>query len=187
MGSGYLTNPLEFIIATLFGLYVLAIMLRLLFAWVGADFYNPISQFLVRITNPLLLPLRRVIPPIGRLDTATVVLMLLVQMASVALILLIRGLPLNPIVLLLVSLQELVGLAFNVFIFSILIQVVLSWVNPHGHHPVNSLLHALNEPILRPARRLLPPISGIDLSPLLALLALQVLKMLILPLFSMIS
>ncbi len=185
MGSGYLTHPLEFVIATLVGLYVLAIMLRFLFAWVRADFYNPVSQFLVRITNPLLLPLRRLLPPVGRVDTAALVLMLLVQMVSVALILLLRGLPLNPLTLLVVSLHELVALAFNVFIFSILIQVVLSWVNPYGQHPLSSLLHALNEPLLRPARRLLPPISGIDLSPLLALLALQVLKMLILPLFSL--
>ncbi|WJW75776.1 YggT family protein [Thiohalobacter sp. IOR34] len=183
MGAGYLISPLEFLISTLFDLYVLAIMLRTLLAWVRADFYNPVSQFLVKITNPPLLPLRRLIPPLGRIDSAAIVLMLLVQMAAVALILLLRGGAFSPWTLLVVSIAELVSLLFNVFVFSIIIQAILSWVNPGAYNPVTALLHALNEPVLRPARRLLPPIGGLDLSPLLALIALQVLKMLVLPLF----
>ncbi|MEJ2687867.1 MAG: YggT family protein, partial [Gammaproteobacteria bacterium] len=79
MGGGYWSNPLQFLVSTLFSLYILAVMLRLLLASSRADFYNPVSQFLVRITNPLVIPLRRVIPPIGRLDTATVVLLLALQ------------------------------------------------------------------------------------------------------------
>ena len=83
MGDSYLTNPLEFLISTLFGLYILAFMLRFLLGAVRADFYNPVCQFLVKITNPLLVPLRRVIPAIGRLDTASIVLMLALELLNV--------------------------------------------------------------------------------------------------------
>ncbi len=184
MSGSYLTDPLAFLIQTLFGLYILAVMLRFLLAWARADFYNPLSQFLVRITNPVLRPLRRVIPPVGGVDTASIILMLLLQLLSTALILALRGASAGLPELLLWSLKELVALLFNVFIFSILIQAILSWVNPMGHNPVASLLHSLNEPVLRPIRRVIPPISGMDLSPLVAIIGLQVLKMLIVPLLA---
>lgn len=184
MSSNYFTNPFEFLINTLFGLYILALMLRFLLAWVRADFYNPVSQFLVKVTNPVLVPLRRVIPSLGGIDIASILLMLLFQMISLAIILALRGSGIAPGTLIFWSLAELVTLAFNVFIFSILIQVILSWINPGAYNPVISLLHSLNEPILGPMRRILPPISGIDLSPLLALLGLQVLKMLAVPLLT---
>jgi len=179
--NGYLTNPVEFLITTLFQLYIMVIMLRFLLQWVRADFYNPVSQFVVRVTNPLLKPLRRVIPGWGGLDIAAVSLMIALQLLSLLLVLLLRGqgVPIGTLVLW--SLAELISLAFNVFIFAIIIQVILSWVNPGHYNPVSSLLHSLTEPLLRPARRMLPPISGIDLSPLLVLLALQVLKMLVVP------
>lgn len=185
MGSTYFTDPLEFIINTLFSLYVLVIMLRFLLAWVRADFYNPVSQFLVKATNPLLVPLRRVIPPLGRVDTSALVLMLLVQMAGFTLIMLIRGSGFDLWPILVLSLHEIVSLAFNVFLFAIIIQAILSWVAPHTHNPMTGLLHSLTEPVLAPFRRLLPPMSGLDLSPLLAILAIQVTKMLVLPLFGL--
>ena len=184
MSSSYFTNPLEFLINTLFGLFILALMLRFLLAWVRADFYNPVSQFLVKITNPVLVPLRRIVPSLGGIDIAAILLMLLFQMISLTIILVLRGAGITPGTLVFWSLAELLTLAFNVFIFSILIQVILSWINPGAYNPVISLLHSLNEPVLRPLRRMLPPISGIDLSPLLALLGLQVLKMLTIPLFT---
>ncbi len=184
MSNSYLTNPIEFVINTLFGLYVMALMLRFLLAWARADFYNPVSQFLVKITNPVLVPLRRVVPPVGSIDLASILLMLLIQMAALALILAIRGTGIAPATLLFWSLAELLALLFNIFIFSILIQVILSWVSPGTYNPVSALLYSLNEPILRPLRQILPPISGIDLSPLLALLGLQVIKMLSIPLLT---
>ncbi|HKJ08925.1 MAG TPA: YggT family protein [Gammaproteobacteria bacterium] len=182
MGGSYWSNPLQFLVSTLFSLYILAVMLRLLLASSRADFYNPVSQFLVRITNPLVIPLRRVIPPIGRLDTATVVLLLALQALAVILGFLIRDAALQWPVIILLSVAELVGLVFNIYIFAILIQAILSWVNPGTYNPVTSLLYSLTEPVLGPVRRMIPPISGIDLSPLFALIGLQVLKMLVLPL-----
>ena len=184
MGPGYFTNPLEFVINTLFSLYVLALMLRFLLAWVRADFYNPVSQFLVKITNPVLLPLRRLIPPVGGIDMASVVLILAVQMLGIALILLLRGGGIGIQALVFISLAEVVDLAFKVFIYGIVIQAILSWVNPGAYNPAVNLLHSLTEPVLRPARRLLPPISGLDLSPLLAILGLEVLRRLIVPLLA---
>lgn len=183
MGPGYFTSPLEFLISTLFSLYVLALMLRFLLAWVRADFYNPVSQFLVKITQPILLPVRRVIPSIGGVDMASIVVMLLVQMIGIALILLLRGGGIPPQTLIFVSLAELTDLAFKVFTYSIVIQAVLSWINPGTYNPVVSLLHALTEPLLGPVRRILPPISGLDLSPVVAIVALEVLRRLIVPLF----
>ncbi len=181
MSGSYLLNPLEFILNTLFGLYILVVMVRFLLQWMRADFYNPVSQFVVKVTNPALRPLRRVIPGWGGIDFAAVVLMLLLQLLSLTLILLFRGQGVPLPTLLFWSLAELVSLAINVYIGAILIQVIISWVNPGTYNPVTSLLHTLTEPLMRPARRLLPPVSGFDLSPLLVLLGLQVLKMLAIP------
>lgn len=185
MGPGYFTNPIEFVINTLFSLYVLVLMLRFLLAWVRADFYNPVSQFLVKASNPLLVPLRRVIPPVGGLDLASILLMLAVQMLGIALILLLRGGGIDPLLLLLLSLSELVDLLFKVFIYGILIQAILSWINPGAYNPAVSLLYSLTDPVLRPVRRVVPPISGLDLSPLVAILGLEVLRRLVVPLFLM--
>jgi YggT family protein len=182
MGGNYLTNPLEFLISTLFGLYILAFMLRFLLGAVRADFYNPVSQFLVRITNPLLVPLRKVVPGIGKLDTAAVVIMLILQFLALTLIVLLRGNGFPLPALLLATVAELVALLLNVYMVAIIVQVIISWVNPGSYNPVTGLLYSLTEPVMRPIRKLLPPLSGIDLSPLFALIGLQVLKMLILPL-----
>lgn len=179
--NGYLLNPVEFLLSTLFQLYITVVMIRFLLQWVRADFYNPVSQFVVKVTNPPLRPLRRLIPGWGGIDVPALVLMLLLQILSLFLILLLRGQGIPPATLLLWSVAELLSLAFNVYIFAIIIQAVLSWVNPGHYNPVSSILYNLTEPLLRPARRMLPPISGIDLSPLLVLLALQVAKMLIVP------
>jgi len=181
MGSSYVTNPLEFLINTLFGLYILTVMLRFLLAAVRADFYNPISQFLVKVTNPPLLPMRKLLPSVGKIDTSSLVLMLGLQMLSFTLIGLLRGGQLSIVALLVLSLAELISLLLNVFLFAILIQVVVSWINPGTYNPAISLLYSLTEPVLRPCRRLLPAMSGIDLSPLLAMIAIQLIKMLVLP------
>lgn len=181
MGSSYVTNPVEFLVSTLFSLYILAIMLRFLLALVRADFYNPVSQFLVKVTNPLLVPLRRIIPASGKVDSSSLVLMLLLQIASLLLVALLRGAQLSLTSILVLSLAELLSLTLNIFLFAILIQVIVSWVNPGTYNPAVSLLYSITEPVLRPCRRLLPPISGMDLSPIIALIGIQLAKMLLLP------
>ena len=180
--NSYFTNPLEFLISTLFSLYILAVMLRFLLGMVRADFYNPISQFLVKITNPLLVPLRKIIPGAGKVDVAAIILMLVLQLIMLAIIVALRGITPPLLTLLLAAIGELVILAINVFLFAIIVQVIISWVNPGSYNPVNGLLNSLTSPVMRPIQRLLPPMSGIDLSPLFAIIGLQVLKMLIQPL-----
>jgi YggT family protein len=180
--NGYLATPLDFIVRTLFQLYILAVMLRFLLGWVRASFYNPVAQFLVKVTNPPLLPLRRLIPGLFGVDLASVVLMLALQILALSLLALIWSAPITVGGLLGGAVVELIELAFNVFIISIFIQAILSWINPGSYNPVSSLLGSLNEPLLRPARRLIPPVSGFDLSPLAVIILLQVLKMLVMPL-----
>ncbi|MCG6899014.1 MAG: YggT family protein [Gammaproteobacteria bacterium] len=182
MNAGYLANPLEFLVSTLFSLYILAVMLRFLLGAVRADFYNPVSQFLVRITNPLLVPMRKVIPSLGKFDTSALLLMLLLQMISLSIVFMLRGISISVVALLVTAVAELLLLLINIFMFSIIIQVILSWINPGSYNPVTAMLYSITSPIMRPIQRLVPPISGIDLSPLVAIIGLQVVRMLILPL-----
>jgi len=181
MDSSYLTNPATFLIQTLFGLYILLVMLRFLLQWTRADFYNPISQFVVKATAPPLRPLRRLIPGFRGVDLASLALAWLLKSVELMLVLLLLGAGASPIAAFLWAIPELVGLLINIFLFAVLIQVILSWISPGGYNPAASLLYHLTEPLLGPARRLLPPISGLDLSPMLVLIGLTLLKMLLLP------
>ena len=161
-----------FLVQTIFGFYVLAVMLRFLLQWVRADFYNPLVQFLVRITNPPLLPLRRIVPGYRGLDLAAAVLAFVLQLVEVLLVALLLGQPLGVGSLLLLTVMELLKLLINIYLWGIIIQVVLSWINPDPRHPAAWVLNQLTAPLLRPAQRLLPPISGVDLSPMLVVVAL---------------
>ncbi|MCF6354024.1 MAG: YggT family protein [Candidatus Polarisedimenticolaceae bacterium] len=181
MDSSYLTNPLVFLIQTLFGLYILVVMLRFLLQWAKADFYNPLSQFIVKVTTPALRPLRRVIPGLGGLDFSAIVLMWLLKTLELMLVILIASGIFNPIGPMLWAIPQLVDLAINVFLFAILIQVIISWINPGTYNPIIGVINSLTDPIMRPARRIIPPISGLDLSPMLVILGLYLLKMLLLP------
>lgn len=181
MGSSYLTNPVVFLIQTLFGLYILAVMLRFLLQLVRADFYNPISQFLVKVTSPPLKVLRRFIPGLGGIDLASIVLVWGLKYIELLLILLISGTTLNALAPLLWAIPELIELLINIFLFAVLIQVILSWINPGAYNPASALLYSLTEPLMSPARKILPPMSGLDLSPMLVMIGLVLLKMLLLP------
>lgn len=175
----YATNAGSFLIDTLMGLIILVFALRFLFQIVRADFHNPVSQFIVKATNPLLVPMRRIIPGVAGIDMASVVILLLLQYANMFLLTLINGGHFFPVGMAVIAIAKLIGLIISVFTFSILIQVILSWVSPGVYNPVTSLLYSLNEPILSRARRLLPPIHGFDLSPIVAMIVLQLMSMLI--------
>ncbi len=181
MGSSYLTNPAVFLIQALFGAYILVIMLRFLLQLFKADFYNPISQFIVKLTNPVLKNLRRIIPGFGGIDMASVVLMWALKSIELALVVTLASLPLSPLMAMAWAVPELIKLGINVFLFSILIQVIFSWVNPGAYNPVTSLISYLTEPVMRPVRRAIPPIGGLDLSPMVAMIGLYLLEMLLLP------
>lgn len=171
------TNVSVFLVHTLFSIYLVIVVLRLLLAWVRADFYNPLSQFLVKTTNPVLVPLRRVIPSIGSIDTASLVLILGIKLLELMLLAMITGKAFTFAALLILSLLQIVELVIWIFIFAIIIQVIMSWVSPgaqYYHNPAASLLHSLTEPLLRPVRRMLPPVGMIDLSPLVVTLCLYI-------------
>ena len=182
MSNGYFSSLGVFLIDTLVSLYVFALMLRFLLQWVEADFYNPISQFLVKLTHPPLRYLRRFIPSVRRIDTASLALMLTVQMLADYLVFTLQQISVSPASLVVVALGQLLELLYNIVFYSILISVVLSWVAPRGYNPAVKLLHDLTDPLLGFFRRFLPPMGGVDLSPLLALIALQFAKMAVMPL-----
>ena len=172
-------NALAFLIGTLLDLYITAIMLRVLLQWVRADFYNPVCQFLVTVTNPPLMPLRRVIPPIGRLDTAAVVLMLVLEYLSVWISSRLASAPLGLAEVAFFGVTKLLATLLMTYFFLIIAAVILSWVGGQLRHPVIPLIYQLTEPVLRPFRRFIPPIAGIDLSPIFALIAIRFLLLLI--------
>jgi YggT family protein len=181
MDSSYFTNPLVFLVQLVFGLYALVVMLRFLLQVVRADFYNPVSQFIVKVTTPALNPLRKVIPSIGGKDTASLALAWLVLSLELLLTFLILGQGPQPVLSLLLGIPKLLELVINIFLFAILIQVILSWVSPGNYNPAIGVIHSLTEPLLGPARRMIPPVGGIDLSPMLVMVGLYLLQMLLIP------
>jgi YggT family protein len=179
--NGYVLNFLLFVVGIVFGILIFSVLLRLVLQLVRADFYNPISQFMVRMTNPILLPLRRIIPGFFRIDMAAVVLLVLLEALEIVVTHLLQGIGLHTPLL---FLAELLGMIIQhtaqLFFFSILILVVLSWINPGAsYHPIGQLVHQIAEPLLRPARKILPPLNGIDLSPILAIIFLAAIMFLV--------
>lgn len=168
------------IVQTLGSLYLLIVMLRFLLQLARADFYNPISQFIVKITNPLLIPLRRVVPGAMGLDLAALLLALLVQFVIIEVSALILGYGLiNPLYAAMWAAIGILALTANIFFWGLLIMVITSWVAPHSTNPALMLVRQLVEPIMAPFRKLLPDMGGIDISPIFAFLALNVVQVLI--------
>ena len=182
MGSTYFTDPLIFLIDSVFSLYILAVLLRFLLQWGGAGYYNPILQFLVKITHPPLKLLRRFVPSVGRIDTASLILMLALQMLSDASIrFLLDGGMINIGALAITSVAQIISVLLNVLVFSIFARALLSWVNTGTFSSADSVLRTITEPVLDVFRRVIPYLGGIDLSPLAALMVLQMAKMVVLP------
>jgi YggT family protein len=180
--GGYFTEAGVFPIQFVFGLYILAVLLRFLLQLVRADFYNPISQFLVSLTNPPLRPLRRLIPGLWGIDLASILLLfLLTGLQWLLIFLLTAGAVPSMLGLAVYSLADLLKLTFYVFYGALLIRIIVSWISPYTqHNPALNLVMRLTEPMMRPARRLLPATGGIDFSPILVFLALGLMQILIL-------
>jgi YggT family protein len=167
-------NLLAIIVSELLSLALFVVLMRLLLQLVRADFRNPICQAIVRLTNPLVIPLRRILPPIRKLDTATVVAVAIIALILVAVGFAFSGFPADA----LIWAQEVVlTVAYTVlwiYFWSIVVYALLSLVAPGGYSPLQSVLASLCEPVLGPFRRIIPGIAGIDLSPLWACLAIQI-------------
>ncbi len=181
MGSTYWAPPLIFLIDTIFSLYIFALVLRFLFQWSGADYQNPVSQLLIQITHPPLKLVRRFVPSLGRVDAASLVLMLLLEMTAGFLIFKIQGASPSAGVLGIWAITQLLELVLNIYFYAILIRALLSWVGPTVYNPAVSLLFSLTEPLLTLSRRILPMTGGIDLSPLVPIVVIQLVRMLLLP------
>lgn len=164
------------IINTLLGLYATIVMLRFILQLVKADFYNPISQGIVKMTSPILVPLRRAIPGLWGLDLAALVLVLAIHLITVSLTTALHGF--NPFdnlgILAVYSLLKLVTGFMNVFTFCLVASIVLSFVAPMSNHPAAILVYQIAEPMMAPFRKIIPPMGGIDISPIFVFLALGV-------------
>jgi YggT family protein len=173
-------QALVFIIRTLVDLYIITFVLRIIMQWVRADFRNPLTQFILRITNPLVIPLRRFVPPIGGLDTATLIVVVVLELIVTIVVtnLTCSGEP-NVLQLISMTVLRVVYLTLRVYLFVILIYVIMSWISPGTYNPAARLMESIAQPVLRPLRRLLPPIGGLDLSALFALIGIQALTMLL--------
>ncbi|HCF4514530.1 YggT family protein [Pseudomonas aeruginosa] len=170
-----------YILQPLGSLYLLIVLLRFILQLVRADFYNPLSQFIVRATKPLLNPLRRIIPGFGGIDLASLVLAILIQLVLMILILMLMGYGVGGFImqLLIWSIIAVTSLFLKVFFFALIISVILSWVAPGSYNPGAQLVNQICEPLLMPFRKLLPNLGGLDLSPIFAFLALKLIDMLV--------
>jgi YggT family protein len=174
---GAVNEIFVYLLQTFITLYLVAMLLRFLLQLVRADFYNPISQFLVKITNPLVVPLRKVVPGYAGIDVASLLLSILLQFVAIVALLLVNGLGLpNAGLLLLWSVLAVLGLVVEIYFFAVLAMIILSWVAPGSNHPAIYLLHQITEPVMAPLRKALPPMGGLDFSPILLFILINVIQ-----------
>lgn len=166
-------NSLIFIVKTISDLYLLTFLLRIVLQWVRADFYNPISQFVIKATDPLVLPARKLLPRSRHIDVPALVVLIVLEAAATWLLLALAGVSLPGLSLLFVVALRLIALVFWLYSISILVYVILSWIAQAQYSPVAALLHDIVTPVLNPVRRIVPLIGGLDLSPLLVLILIQ--------------
>lgn len=179
-GGNYLMNAGIYLINLLFGLYLLAVMLRFLLQTIRADFYNPICQFLVTVTNPALKPLRRWVPGYRGIDWPSILLMFLLQAIEICLVaLLVSGQIPVAISFPIIIASKLLVLLIYIYIFVIIIQAIISWVQPGSYSPFTILLYQLSDPLVKPIKRYIPATGGIDWSPFIILILLNLALMLL--------
>ncbi|WP_354625392.1 YggT family protein [Psychromonas sp. MME2] len=171
-------NAVNFLVNTLFDLYLMVVLLRVWLQVARADFYNPFSQFIVKATQPVVAPLRRVIPSLGGWDTATIVFALCVAALKVISLSLIIGASITPFIVAVSALVIFITAVFKLLFWVLILRAILSWIS-RGHNPIEAVMIQLTEPLLAPVRRFIPPMGGLDLSMLVVLLGLQFLEMLI--------
>lgn len=172
-------SALIFVVTTLSQLYLFVLLLRLLLPWLRADFRNPIAQGLLRLTSPLVIPVRRVLPAIGRLDTATVLVAFALQYLTILVVLLIQGVAAGILPIAVTALLDLVILTCRLFTFAIFIHIILSWIARGTYNDATVFVGMIAEPVLRPFRRTIPSLGGLDISPIFAIIMLQVIEIIV--------
>lgn len=171
----------SYLIQTIAGLYLMIVLLRFLLQIARADYGNPISQFIVKATNPLLLPLRKIIPGFGGYDLASIVLALLVQIAAMFCLLLLYGLigQFHIANILIWASLGVIGLIVNIYFFALIIMIIASWIAPGSYNPALLLIRQLVDPICAPFQKLIPPMGGLDLSPIAVFIAINIVKIIL--------
>ena len=165
----------------MFGIYVTAVLLRVMFQYLRVDFFNPISQIVVKVTNPPLIPMRRIIPGFFGIDFASIVLLLALSLSQSAILFSMMNISLfaNFHVLIIKSIFFLFSKVIDIFTFALIGSALLSWFAPHSNHPIAAIFHNLTAPLLNPIRRIIPPTGGIDFSSFALLILLQFSKRLL--------
>lgn len=164
-----------FLVQTLFSLYITAVILRIWLQLARADFFNPLSQFIVKVTNPPLKPMQKIIPSAGRVDVAAVVLAIALSVISIYALLLITGQSAPFLMVLVAGVRELISSALQLMFWIIIIRALLSWFSS-GNNPLELVMHQLTEPLLAPVRRIIPPVGGLDLSVIVVIVLIQFLR-----------
>jgi YggT family protein len=182
-------NPIDdaglFIINTLFDIYIFLLMVRLILALLRVNYFNPVTQFIIKGTQPIIGPLRRIIPNFKNLEVSTLVLMIFLELLKYVLMILLMHIKPKPEGIVLLASADLLRALFNLYFYAILIQAIMSWVQ-QGFSPVNELLIKITAPIMQPLHRVIPLLGGIDITPVFALIILQVLIILLVnPIYAM--
>lgn len=164
--------------------YIGLVLLRFLCQLVRADYYNPISKTLVKLTNPLLVPFRKIIPGVGGIDWAALTLALLLQVALIFAVQLLFGSLFLSFKIFPFALVALIGLALNFYFYGMIILVIASFVAPGTYNPAVNLLNQLIDPLLRPIRKILPPMGGLDFSPMVLMFGIYLVRQYFLPMLS---
>ena len=180
MGSGYFSQAIIFLVKLFFDIYILTLILRYLLTIVRVDSLNPLSALIIKVTNPLLKPLRRTIPGYFGIDWASIISLFLVQAIEIILVALIitGGIPAFS-GLTILTIAYLLRTILYIYLFIIIVQVIISWVNPNVYNPITTIMYQISEPILKPIRQFIPSSGGLDFSPLVALIIINLLMILI--------
>ncbi len=167
------------LVNTLGGLYVLAVLLRFMLQVARADFYNPFTQAIVRVTDPAVRAFRRVIPGYRGLDFASLILALVAQCVCTFLLITTSGFAVPGAGLVITwSVVGLLSFILNIYFWAMMISIIASFIAPYSGHPALMLVRQITEPVMEPFRRLLPSMGGLDLSPIFVFLGLQIIRML---------
>lgn len=175
----YLLNAFQFILQVFFGIFLFIFMLRFILVLVQADFNNPISQLLFKLTQPIIKPLSKIIPAYYSVDWATLIILFLVKMIETSIVIFIHKQQFYAISTIILSTAELLQLALTIYFFSLIALVIFSWLNPNTYNPATILIHQISNPILKRIRTLMPPYSGIDFSPMIAMFGIFLIEILL--------
>lgn len=171
--SDTIRAALLFLITTVFDLYLFLLVIRVVLAWSGANYFNPVVQFIVKFTDVIVKPVRRFIPNVRGIEISTILLIFIIEVIKFSLIASLSfGFP-NLLGLFVLAFADALKLTLEVFFYAILLQAIISWVQPGA--PINQVLHQFTAPIMRPFQRIVPPVSGVDISPIPAMIVLQLL------------